>query len=106
MSSKQIYLPHRRNICLWLSSDRNWRKIKWPEGRIIVGFRGGEGRTQAEARALQVHAGHWLTLCYVSRWTEQDMDISPKEDLIAWLEFEIAYYSGTVQHYAMGTTSI
>ena len=47
-----------RYICLCLSLDRSWQKVKWPEGRIIVVIRGGEGRVRAEARSLLDYASH------------------------------------------------
>ena len=37
--------------------DSTWHNVKWPEGRIIVGFRGVEGRTWVKARALLDYAG-------------------------------------------------
>ena len=41
-------------ICLYLPLDRTWHNVKWPEGQIIVGIRGGEGQARAEARTLLV----------------------------------------------------
>ena len=35
--------PYGYIFVLCLSSDRIWNKVKWPEGRIIVGARGGSG---------------------------------------------------------------
>ena len=34
---------------------------EWLEGRLKMGFRGGEGRAQAEARTQLDFAGHQLT---------------------------------------------
>ena len=55
-------------ICLCLRPHRTWHKVTWPKGRIIVGFKGGEGRIPAEVRALLVYAGHRLTWCNMSWW--------------------------------------
>ena len=42
-SSPTGFLSRNLYICLYLPSDRTWYKVKWPEGRTIVGVRGGEG---------------------------------------------------------------
>ena len=53
------------NIYLSIPPDRTWQKVKWPEGRIIMEIRRGEGRTQVDARALLDYAGHRPTWCNV-----------------------------------------
>ena len=47
-------MANQANICLCLSLDWTWHKVKWPRGQIGVGFRGRESQTGPETRAVLV----------------------------------------------------
>ena len=52
--------PTRRYLSL-PPTKQDLTQGQWPEGRFIVGFKGGECRARAETRTLMDYAGHRLT---------------------------------------------